>query len=79
MAAWTITYARSMRIAGKVIWETRLPSQTVGGAITYSVNGRQYIAIAAGGGAVAGTQIGMTPEADMAGGNNAIYVFALPQ
>ena len=64
---------------GKVIWETRLPSQTIGGAITYSVNGRQYIAIAAGGGAVAGTQFSLTPEADMAGGNNAIYVFALPQ
>ena len=64
---------------GKVIWETRLPSQTIGGAITYSVNGRQYIAIAAGGGAVAGTQFSLTPEADMTGGNNAIYVFALPQ
>ena len=64
---------------GQVIWQTRLPSQTVGGAITYSINGRQYIAIAAGGGAVAGTQFSMTPEADMASGNNAIYVFALPQ
>ncbi len=64
---------------GQVIWQTRLPSQTVGGAITYSVNGRQYIAIAAGGGGVAGLQIGMTPEADMASGNNGIYVFALPQ
>jgi len=64
---------------GQVIWQTRLPSQTVGGAITYSVNGRQYIAIAAGGGGVAGTQMGMTPEVDMASGNNGIYVFALPQ
>src|SRR5258705_124893 len=64
---------------GQVIWQTRLPSQTVGGAITYSINGRQYIAIAAGGGAVAETQFSMTPEADMASGNNAIYVFALPQ
>jgi alcohol dehydrogenase (cytochrome c) len=64
---------------GQVIWQTRLPSQTVGGAITYSVNGRQYVAIAAGGGGVAGTQMSMTPEADMASGNNGIYVFALPQ
>src|SRR6266568_5164082 len=64
---------------GQVIWQTRLPSQTIGGAITYSVNGRQYVAIAAGGGAVAGTQVSLTPESDMAGGNNAIYVFALPQ
>ena len=64
---------------GQVIWQTRLPSQTIGGAITYSINGRQYVAIAAGGGAVAGTQVSLTPESDMAGGNNGIYVFALPQ
>jgi alcohol dehydrogenase (cytochrome c) len=64
---------------GQVVWQTRLPSQTVGGAITYSVNGRQYVAIAAGGGGVAGLQMGMTPEVDMASGNNGIYVFALPQ
>src|SRR5712672_1521929 len=44
---------------GQVVWQTRLPSQTVGGAVTYSVNGRQYIAIAAGGGGVAGLQMGM--------------------
>src|SRR5258708_27690678 len=64
---------------GKVVWQTRLPSQAVGGAMTYSVNGRQYVAIAAGGGAATGLQMGMTPEADMASGNNGIYVFALPQ
>jgi alcohol dehydrogenase (cytochrome c) len=64
---------------GQVIWQTRLPSQTVGGAITYSVNGRQYVAIAAGGGNVAGVQVGQTPEADTKGGSNAVYVFALPQ
>ena len=64
---------------GQVVWQTRLPSQAVGGAMTYSVNGRQYVAIAAGGGAATGLQMGMTPEADMASGNNGIYVFALPQ
>ena len=64
---------------GQVVWQTRLPSQIVGGAMTYMVNGRQYVAVAAGGGGVAALQIGLTPEADMASGNNAIYVFALPQ
>ena len=64
---------------GEVVWQTRLPSQTAGGTITYSVNGRQYIAIAAGGGPIAGLQIGLTPEADTASGGNAVYVFALPQ
>jgi hypothetical protein len=47
--------------------------------VTYSVNGRQYIAIAAGGGPIAALGVGLTPEADTASGGNAMYVFALPQ
>jgi hypothetical protein len=47
--------------------------------VTYSIGGRQYIAIAAGGGPFAATGRGMTPEADTAAGSNALYVFALPQ
>jgi alcohol dehydrogenase (cytochrome c) len=64
---------------GQVLWQTRLPSQVVGGTITFSINGRQYIAVAAGGGPVAALGVGLTPEADTASGNNAMYVFALPQ
>jgi hypothetical protein len=51
----------------------------VGGTITYSVNGRQYIAVAAGGGPFTATGLSLTPEADTPSGGNAIYVFALPQ
>ena len=65
--------------SGQVVWQTRLPSQAVGAPVTYSVNGRQYIAIAAGGGAIAALAVGMTPEADTASGSNAVYVFALPR
>jgi alcohol dehydrogenase (cytochrome c) len=65
--------------SGQVVWQTRLPSQAVGAPVTYSVNGRQYIAIAAGGGALAAVAVGLTPEADTASGSNAVYVFALPQ
>ncbi len=64
---------------GQVVWQTRLPSQVVGGTVTYSVNGRQYVAIAAGGGPIAAIGVGMTPEADTTSGSNAMYVFALPQ
>ena len=64
---------------GRVLWETRLPSQVAGGTITFSVRGRQYIAVAAGGGAIANLQVGLTPEADTTPGSNAMYVFALPQ
>jgi hypothetical protein len=49
--------------------------------MTYAVNGRQYVAIAAGGPRpnITATPKALTPEADMADGSNAIYVFALPQ
>src|SRR5438067_9700348 len=47
---------------GKVIWQTRLPSQIAGGAVTYSINGRQYISVAAGGGPIAAIGTGLTPE-----------------
>src|SRR6516162_9654644 len=65
--------------SGNVLWQTRLPSQAVGGTVTYSIKGHQYIAIAAGGGPIAALGMGLTPEADSSSGNNAIYVFALPQ
>ena len=35
---------------GKVLWETRLGSQVFGTPVTFSVGGRQFIAVAAGGG-----------------------------
>jgi alcohol dehydrogenase (cytochrome c) len=64
---------------GEVVWQTRLPSQVVGGAISFAIGGRQYIAVSAGGGALAGMQLGLTPEIDATPGSNAIYVFALSQ
>ena len=64
---------------GTVLWQTRLPSQVVGSPISFAVNGRQYVAITAGGGPIAATQLQPTPEADTTAGANAVYVFALPQ
>ena len=64
---------------GQVLWQTRLASQATGGAITYSVNGRQYVAIPAGGGGINAQAVRITPEADAVSGGNAVYIFALPQ
>jgi alcohol dehydrogenase (cytochrome c) len=64
---------------GRVLWQTRLAAQAVGAPVTYSVNGRQYLAITAGGGTIAALSVGMTPDADTPSGGNAVYVFALPQ
>jgi len=36
--------------------------------VTYSINGRQFIAIAAGGGPIAALGVGLTPEADTSSG-----------
>jgi len=52
---------------GKVLWEADLPAGGYASPCTYEVNGKQYVAIAAGGG---GKQ--RTPSGD------AIVVFALP-
>ena len=65
---------------GQSLWQTRLPSQVLGGTVTFSVNGRQYIAVAAGGGGPpVALSTEMTPEADTSTGSNAMYVFALPR
>ena len=63
---------------GQIVWQTRLASQAMGYTVSFSIRGRQYIAIAAGGGFNAGA-LNMTPEADGPSGGNAMYVFALPQ
>jgi alcohol dehydrogenase (cytochrome c) len=63
---------------GEVLWQTRLPGQVEGHPITYSVDGRQYVAVAAGGGAGMSNLI-LTPEIDGAPGGNAMFVFALPR
>jgi hypothetical protein len=59
---------------GKVLWQPRLASQAPG--FTYAVNGRQYVAIAAGRGSNPGA-LRVTLDADATTGGNAVYVFAL--
>ena len=64
--------------SGKVLWQTRLGSQVFGAAVTFKVGGRQYIAVAAGGGYNTGP-VQLRPDLDQVSGSNMIYVFALPQ
>jgi alcohol dehydrogenase (cytochrome c) len=63
---------------GKLLWQTRLGSQVFGATVTYRVGGRQYIAVAAGGGFNNGP-IQIRPDLDQPSGGNMVYVFALPQ
>jgi alcohol dehydrogenase (cytochrome c) len=66
--------------SGAILWETILNSRVTGGAISYAVDGRQYIAVAAGGGTLGSYEtLGLTPELDLEApiGSNTIFVFAL--
>jgi alcohol dehydrogenase (cytochrome c) len=63
---------------GKVLWETVLPGSIQNSTITYAVNGKQYVAVLTGRGAVTSgliTQAGITP---LPVNTNGVYVFALP-
>jgi alcohol dehydrogenase (cytochrome c) len=62
---------------GKVLWETNLGSPVSGFPITFSVGGKQYVAVSTGPSLVANSALRLTPE--LRPGNAAgIYVFALP-
>ena len=63
--------------SGKMLWEQTLDGPVQNSTITYSVGGKQYIAVLTGSGALSGAlmdQAGIKPNR----GYNALYVFALP-
>ena len=66
---------------GELLWQTRLPTSVQGFPISYAVDGRQYVAIPVGVGALAWTTIPLrlTPEVRRPETGNGLYVFALPE
>ena len=60
---------------GDVLWEQYLNSTAGGYPVTYTVDGVQYVAIAAGGGV---TYRGLPPELQQRRGGNTLFVFRLP-
>jgi len=64
---------------GKLLWRTGLNAAPSSSPITYSVNGRQYVALVTGGGnAFDATGRGMAPELASPAAGNTLMVFALP-
>lgn len=63
---------------GKVLWEVDLGAPVTGYPITYSANGKQYLAVSTGTSLVSSGVNRLAPELKP-NINNAIYVFALPQ
>ncbi len=66
---------------GKVLWETRLGTSVQGFPITFSVGGRQFIAVPSGlgGGSPRMVPSVLAPEVHYPNTGNALYVFALPE
>jgi alcohol dehydrogenase (cytochrome c) len=64
---------------GSVLWETILNGPVSGRPMTFSVGGRQYVAIAAGGVTQStGILEALTPELNTPRTGNTLFVFALP-
>jgi alcohol dehydrogenase (cytochrome c) len=65
---------------GKELWKTRLGTSSQGFPISFSVNGKQYIAVPSGLGGGSPRQVPRTIEPDVKhpANGNALYVFALP-
>ena len=63
---------------GAVLWSTRLNAAAESSPITYSVNGRQYVAVVAGGGSAYGAGgRGLVPELVSPAAGVTLFVFEL--
>ena len=74
-------YFRAVDVkTGKVLWETRLGTSVQGFPLTFSVGGKQYIAVSTGlgGGSPRMVPGVLAPEVHYPSNGNAMYVFALP-
>jgi glucose dehydrogenase len=64
---------------GKVLWEIPLGGMIIASTITYSVNGKQYVAVFTGEGqSGTGNVLANVPKLKPVHGHNAVYAFALP-
>ena len=64
---------------GTVLWQTILNGPVSGRPMTYSLQGRQYLAIGAGGVTQGSGFLQLTPELSTPSGSNTLFVFALPE
>ena len=64
---------------GKVLWETDLGSPVTGHPVTFSADGKQYVAVSTGRANLQGSLARLTPDARAGGNANKLFVFALPE
>ena len=65
---------------GKILWETRLGTSVQGFPVTFSIDGKQYLAVTTGNGGGSPRLVPATiaPDLHPPATGNALYVFALP-
>ena len=64
--------------SGEILWEVNLGSPVNGYPATFTVDGRQYVAVSTGGSGLAFGLARLTPELRPGTGNR-LFVFALPE
>jgi hypothetical protein len=66
-------------MSGTVLWETILPGPVSGHPVTFEVEGREYIAVPAGGNTASPERraLSLHPEIKVPAGVNGLFVFAL--
>jgi alcohol dehydrogenase (cytochrome c) len=66
---------------GKMLWQTRLGTSVQGFPVTFSVGGKQYVAVTTGlgGGSPRNVPRTILPDIYYPTHGNALYVFALPE
>jgi alcohol dehydrogenase (cytochrome c) len=64
---------------GRILWETRLPAAVQGFPLTFTVNGKQYVAVTTGNGGGSPRNVPRLVATDIRPPEtgNALYVFAL--
>jgi alcohol dehydrogenase (cytochrome c) len=64
---------------GELLWEMRLNGDISGSPVTFTVDGKQYVAVGAGGRIAQTTTLGRLVDIDIPSGSGVMWVFALPE
>lgn len=64
---------------GELLWQTRLNGDISGAPVTYTLDGKQYLAVGAGGRIGPTTTLGRLVDVDVPEGTGVLWVFALPE
>jgi alcohol dehydrogenase (cytochrome c) len=77
--AWDRNFRAWDDATGKVLWQIRTNNAINGFPVSYSVNGKQYVAVSVGNGSSQAKSLAtLTPELTVPDGGSVLWVFALP-